>query len=62
MNAGQNLPDYNILRETIVYLHHPMNVQIARAEGVYIFDDQTIVISMRPEDHSLSTFRTTTHA
>ena len=39
---GQNLPDY--LHPEGDYRHifsyHPMDVQIARAEGVYIYDDK----------------------
>ena len=39
---GQNLPDYQHPEGDYrhIFSYHPMNVQIARAEGVYIFDDQ----------------------
>jgi len=39
--AGQNLPDYQNPEGDYrhVFSYHPMNVPIARAEGVYIFDE-----------------------
>ena len=39
---GQNLPDYQNPDGDYrhIFSYHPMNVQIARAEGVYIYDDK----------------------
>ena len=39
---GQNLPDYQHPEGDYrhIFSYHPMNVEIARAEGVYIFDDK----------------------
>ena len=39
--AGQNLPDYQHAEGDYrhVFSYHPMNVPIARAEGVYIYDE-----------------------
>ena len=39
---GQNLPDYQDPDGDYrhIFSYHPMNVQIARAEGVYIYDDK----------------------
>ena len=38
---GLNLPDYQKIEGDYrhIFSYHPMNVQIARAEGVYIFDE-----------------------
>lgn len=38
---GLNLPDYQKIEGDYrhAFSYHPMNVKIARAEGVYIFDD-----------------------
>ena len=39
---GQNLPDYQHPEGDYrhIFSYHPMNVEIARAEGVYIYDDK----------------------
>ena len=39
---GQNLPDYRHPEGDYrhIFSYHPMDVQIARAEGVYIYDDK----------------------
>ena len=50
--AGQNLPDYQTGEGDYrhVFSYHPMDVEIARAEGIYLFDQEGIVILTRQAD------------